>query len=145
MEIDTEVVNLLNNLADVRPELTFSKTLPVGVSKREHYDGFSEIIEIAKSAVYNATKRFVPNYMVCASDVLTVLSLNSQWKPVNTGLVNGPYMAGTFGSLKVFVSPALATGEYFIGVNGSDLMSSAAVYAPYMACNNYRSRAQKCA
>ena len=57
-------------------------------------DGFSEIIEIAKSAVYNATKRFVPNYMVCASDVLTVLSLNSQWKPVNTGLVNGPYMAG---------------------------------------------------
>ena len=58
--------------------------------------------------------------MVCASDVLTVLSLNSQWKPVNTGLVNGPYLAGTFGSLKVFVSPALATGEYFIGVNGND-------------------------
>ena len=36
-EIDTEVVNLLNSIADVKAELTFSKTLPVGVSKREHY------------------------------------------------------------------------------------------------------------
>ena len=38
-------------------ELTWSKTLPVGVSKREHYAGFAEILEIAKQKIYDATKR----------------------------------------------------------------------------------------
>ena len=35
--------------------------------------------------------------------------------------------------MKVFVSPALAENRYLIGVNGNDMMSSVAVYAPYMA------------
>lgn len=36
------------------------------------------------------------------------------------------------GSLKVVVSPAIPAGTYVLGVNGSDMMSAAAVYAPYM-------------
>lgn len=39
----------------------------------------------------------------------------------------------TLNGLKVFVSPSIEAGKFFLGVNGSDLMSSAAVYAPYMA------------
>ena len=35
--------------------------------------------------------------------------------------------------MKVFVSPALEQGRFLIGVNGNDMMSSVAVYAPYMA------------
>lgn len=38
MEIDTEVVELLDSTAGaVQTELQWSKTLPVGVSKQEHY------------------------------------------------------------------------------------------------------------
>ena len=55
------------------------------------------------------------------------------WTPAPVSDVNGPYFAGTLGSLKVFVSPALEAGKFIVGVNGSDLMSSAAVYAPYMS------------
>ena len=40
--------------------------------------------------------------------------------------------AGTLNSLKVFVTPNIETGEYVLGCNGDDMMSSAAVYAPYM-------------
>ena len=46
MEIDTEVTNLLIENAKVEDELKWSKTLPVGVSKMEHYEGFTEIVEI---------------------------------------------------------------------------------------------------
>ena len=133
-EIDTEVVELLDSTAGaVQTELQWSKTLPVGVSKQEHYQGFMEIVEIARQIVYDRTKRFAPNYMICASNLIPVLSFINGWNAAPAGQVNGPYFAGTLGALRVYVSPAMAAGRYVIGVNGDDLMSSVAVYAPYMA------------
>ena len=131
-EIDTEITNLLVENAGA-PVLTFSKTLPVGVSKFEHYDGFVEILEIGKQKIYDATKKFAPNYMICASDVLPVLSICKAWKAAPTGTINGPYLAGEINGLKVFVTPNILPGRFVLGVNGNDMMSSAAVYAPYMA------------
>ena len=46
--------------------------------------------------------------------------------------VAGPYVAGTYNGLKVIVSPNMNSGEFVLGVNGSDLKTSAAVYAPFM-------------
>ena len=133
-EIDTEVIDLLSKMAgDAQAELTWSKTLPVGVSKSEHYDGFAEIVEIAKQKIYDATQKFAPNYMLIASNILPVLMLCKAFKAAPAGQINGPYMAGTLGSLKVFVTPRFQPGRYVIGCNGGDMMSSAAVYAPYMA------------
>ena len=74
-EIDTEIVEMLANGAkEGGVALTWDKTLPVGVSKFEHYNGFLEVIEEAKAIIYNRTKKFHPNYMVIAADVLPVLS-----------------------------------------------------------------------
>lgn len=70
--------------------------------------------------------------MVCARDVLNVLSFVSGWKAVSAKK-NGPYKAGTLNCLDVYVDPDLDSGEFFFGLNGSDMMSSAGVYAPYMA------------
>lgn len=71
--------------------------------------------------------------MLCASNLLPVLSFIPDFKAAPAGQVNGPYFAGTLGALKVFVTPNILPGKFVIGVNGSDMMSSAAVYAPYMA------------
>ena len=101
--------------------------------KTFHESSVDEVVEIAKQEIYDATQKFAPNYMVCSSSVMPVLAMCEAFKPAATGAVNGPYMAGTFGSLKVFVSPRMPKGRYIIGVNGGDMMSSAAVYAPYMA------------
>lgn len=140
-EIDTEVVNLLDEVATAnfsaldaagQAELTWSKTLPVGVSKREHYAGFAEVLEIARQRIYDATKKFAPNYMICASNILPVLSMMDSFEAAPAGAINGPYLAGTIGSLKVFISPAMAPGKFAVGVNGNDMMSAVAVYAPYM-------------
>lgn len=133
-EVDTEIINLLDETAgEAQANLIWSKTLPVGVAKTEHYEGFSEVVEIARSIIYNRTKKFAPNYMVIAADVLPILTFIKGWTAAPAGQVNGPYMAGTLNSLKVFVSPSMASGEYLIGVNGNDMLSSVAVYAPYMA------------
>jgi len=134
-EIDTEIVDMLytaafahdDNLAD------WSKTLPAGVSKFEHYNGFLEVIEMGKAIIYNRTKKFHPNYMVIASDVLPVLRFVNGFTAVKNAKMNGPYKVGELDGLNVYVSPMLKSGEFFLGLNGNDMMSSAGVYAPYMA------------
>ena len=131
-EIDTEVTNLLIDNADADDSLVWSKTLPVGVSKTEHYEGFTEIVEIARQKVYDRTRRFAPNYMLIASNILRILIFIIGFSAAPAGKINGPYFAGTLNGLKVFVTPNIEPNKFVIGVNGDDMMSSAAVYAPYM-------------
>ena len=144
-EIDTEIVELLDKTAgDVATvvkgktaeediKLTWKRNIPVGVSKAEHYEGFAEVIEVGRQIIYDRTKRFAPNYMLIASDVLPILTFMKGFQAAPAGQINGPYFAGTLNGLKVFVSPAIDKGRFLLGVNGDDMMSSVAVYAPYMA------------
>lgn len=138
-EIDSEIVDMLlqaakkNTTAEELASLTWSKTLPVGVSKFEHYNGFLEIIDIASTIIYNRTKKFDPTYMVVARDVLNVISFVNGFTAIKASKKNGPYKAGSISGIDVYVSPDLSSGEFFFGLNGSDMMSSAGVYAPYMA------------
>jgi hypothetical protein len=138
-EIDTEIVQMLKEGAakgtdaEERKLLTWSKTLPVGVSKFEHYNGFLEIVENAKAIIYNRTKKFHPNYMVIASDILPVLRFVNGFTAAKSVKMNGPYKVGELDGMNVYVSPIMEPGQFFLGLNGSDMMSSAGVYAPYMA------------
>lgn len=72
--------------------------------------------------------------MVISSSILPVLTFIDGFKAAPATNINGPYFAGTLNSLKVYVSPSLATDKYLIGVNGSDMMSAVAVYAPLKNC-----------
>ena len=131
-EIDTEVTQLLIDNAEVREDLKWNRTVPTHLAKAEHYEGFSEVVEIAKQVIYDKTKRFAPNYMLIASDVLPILTFIKGFSAAPTGKINGPYFAGTLNGIKVFVTPNIESGKFVLGVNGDDMMSSAAVYAPYM-------------
>ena len=132
-EIDTEITSMLVDNASESSLLSFNKALPMGVSKAEHYEGFAEVVEIGKQLIYDNTKRFAPTYMLIASDILPILSFIKGFSAASTSSVNGPYFAGTLNGLKVFVTPNVKPGTFVLGVNGDDMMSSAAVYAPYMA------------
>lgn len=133
-EIDTEIVQMLKDGAgEALAELTWSKTLPAGVSKFEHYNGFLEVVEMAKAIIYDRTKKFHPNYMVIASDVLPVLRFINGFTAAKNAKMNGPYKVGELDGMNVYVSPLMQNGEFFLGLNGNDMMSSAGVYAPYMA------------
>ena len=47
--------------------------------------------------------------------------------------MNGPYKVGELDGMNVYVSPMMESGEFFLGLNGNDMLSSAGCYAPYMA------------
>lgn len=135
-EVDTEGVQLLYNGAEKDKNLNFyaySFSTLQGISMSQYYEGFNKIINNAKAIIYQRTQKFAPNYMVVGSNVMTILPFMSGWNAAPMGIVNGPYFAGTLSGLKVYVSPAIDPNDFFFGVNGSDLQTSAAVYAPYMS------------
>ena len=133
MEIDTEVCNLLIDNAAADAELTWNKRIPEFISMSQHYEAFNEKVEAGKRLIYKRTKKFMPNYMLVAPDILQILPFIKGWTAAGTPAMNGPFAAGTLNGLKVFVTPNIDDGTFVLGVNGNDLMSSAAVYAPYMA------------
>ena len=133
-EIDTEIVDMLYRAAFSREDqVKFNKRQPIGVSKFEHYNAFLEVVEEAKAIIYKRTRKFHPNYMVIGSDVLPVLRFVNGFTGVKNAKMNGPYKVGELDGLDVYVSPAIDSKKFFFGLNGSDMMSSAGVYAPYMA------------
>lgn len=131
-EIDSEIVYGLADAAPLKRDLVWNRRGRIGLSIQEQYGSFAEVIEIAKAMIFKATQKFSPNYMIIAPDVLPVLSFAPQFQPAAASNVAGPYVAGTLNNLKVVVSPIMPDGQFVIGVNGNDMRTSAAVYAPYM-------------
>ena len=133
-EIDTEVIKLLDSLAGkAHEECVFNKRLPVGVGKLDHYAGFAEVLARANQVVYDRTQKYGINWLVVSSSCLPVINLVPGWKAAGNVKMSGPYYAGELNGVKVFVSPAITAGRFIAGYNGDDLMTSAAIYAPYMA------------
>lgn len=132
-EIDTEITSLLIENAAEDTKLSWSRTVPQYISKAEHYEGFSEVVDIASADIYAKTGRYAATFMLCARDVVTVLTFIKGFKAADTRKINGPYLAGTLNGIKVFVTPNIEAGKFILGCNGDDMMSAPAVYAPYMA------------
>jgi len=132
-DIDTEVIRLLADMAKENNDgLTWNRTIPVGVSKLEHYAGFEEAIYLAAQKIYNRTQKFTANFMVIASDILPIISLCKSFVAAPITNISGPYMAGTFGGIKVFVSPAVGEGKAIFGYKGNGLEAAPAVLGTFM-------------
>lgn len=134
-EIDSQIIHLLDDNAaeDDAVVKPFNITLPVGVGIRDHYLGFLKTIADLKRVVYKKTLKCRPNYMVCSPEVETVLTcMPDAFKASGIEKMAGPYLAGTLQGMKVYVHPELTANTFFLGVNSSDMATSAAVFAPYM-------------
>lgn len=136
-EIDTEGVMLLDKGAELNKTLKFESYEMANqntyISRSQYYEMFNEIISRAKKVIYDRTQKFAPNYMVIGTNVLTIMPYVKGWTAAPASTINGPFYAGTVDGLKVYCSPAIDQNKFFFGVNGNDLQTAAAVYAPYMA------------
>ena len=132
-EIDTEICNMLIDAATpVAGIADFSKTLPVGVNMADHYASFAAKLEEYKMALYDRTNKFTPNFMLVASNIMTVIQFVPGWSGASVSDINGPYFAGTLSGLKVFVTPNIDPGTMILGVNQGAMQAAAGIYAPYM-------------
>ena len=116
--------------------LTF-KTSPttdgiMRISLQDYYDGFLITLNQAANMVYQKTRRIRPNFVVCGTDVATIISSIRTFKPSGEAAVAGPYFLGTVGQFKVYVSPDLPTTSWTLGYKGNTLLDAGFIYAPYM-------------
>ena len=145
-EIDSEAVLLVKNAVPSDAVITW-KDLAQGEEHNgaNYYslyaEGLARAIEQAKAKIYKKTQRFMPNWMLVSPEALAALTFVKGFDAASTAAVAGPYLAGTYGGMKVFVSPVLGknavTGEdespeMILGVNGVDGKTSVGIYAPYM-------------
>ena len=97
-EIDEEIIGFLAKMgrkADNQIATgVFNKKRPLGISKKEHYESFTEVVANLKVALYGRTQKFMPNFMLADPSILPILSMVTAWKPASTSAVVGPYMAG---------------------------------------------------
>lgn len=133
-ETDVEVTNLLVNNARLDESLTFNITVPTGISLSQHFAGFARKVLQGQQKVYEATQKFTPNYMLAGTEFMSILPLCDGFKQAaNLASVNGPYYFGTYNGMKVYITPNMPADRYVLGVNGNDLGTSAAVWAPFLA------------
>lgn len=132
MEIDTEVTQMLIDNAGVDNTLTWSAQPGIGVSLTEHYIGFAQLVARASAVIYARTQKFQATYMLISPDLLPIISFAPGFTSSSYTQVNGPFMVGVLNGIKVYVTPNMPQGQFVFGVNGNDMMTSAAVYAPYM-------------
>lgn len=151
-EIDTEVINLLTDMAfytytkddamdggqgvwtrgAAREDfVTFYKKPRTAISLKDHYMAFLSTIEEASRKIYDKTKKYSANYMVVSSAYRPILTMIDGFKA--SEIKPGPYYCGNVAGLKVYVSPTLEPDQAFVGFNGNDLATSSAVFAPFMA------------
>ena len=137
-EIDSEIVNLLAKNAGKfaaragEATVTFNKRVPVGISKSEHYEAFAETLLALSKVIRDRTKRYGISYIVGATDLPLVVGLMKNWKDSGQSTKPGPYFAGSINGIKVYIHPEMEQGHFFGGFHGDDLMTSSAVYGPYM-------------
>jgi hypothetical protein len=131
-EIDLEVMRGIRNAAANSPDLVFSTVAPVGVSLQDHFDALAIKFNEGSSKIYQATRRIRPNYIICGTNVATVIQSIRIFKPSAETVVGGPYFAGVLGPYRVYVSPDFNPDEFVMGYKGDTLLDAGFVYAPYM-------------
>ena len=132
-EIDTEICLDLYKKAGAGAEIRWSKTAPHGVTLMDHYDSFMITLTEGQNAIYGATQRVRPNWIVCGLNVMSVIQNMRNFDGANTSKAVGPHMFGTLGgTYKCYVVPAMDPDAFLMGYKGTNFLETGYVYAPYM-------------
>lgn len=132
-EIDTEIVKKLYAGASAGPELTWSKTPPVGVNMLDHYDSFWVRLTEGAKIIFTATQRVQPNFIVCGANVAAVIEVMRNFDATGSSDAVGPHFIGTLGGrYKVYIVPQMDENTFVMGYKGTNFLETGFVYAPYI-------------
>lgn len=132
MEIDDEITTGLYNFANVAPKATWSRTPDIGVSRWEHFNGFSITMQENSASIFNATQKYGANFAICGTQAAVVFKSQNGFEAAPNQTVAGPHFIGTVDGIKVFVNPSYDPDAYLMGFKGATALESGAFYCPYM-------------
>ena len=128
-----ELTHGILNFANAAPVKTWSMTPDIGVSRWEHYQGFSIALQENSAEIFRATQKYGANFAICGTQAAVVFRAQNGFEPAaGAQTVAGPHLIGTVDGMKVFVDPSYPAFDYVIGFKGSNSMESGIFYCPYM-------------
>ena len=114
-------------MAGAGADITWSKTMPVGVNNIDHYDSFYTKLVEGGNIIFGATRKVQPNFMVCGLGVSSIVQVMRNFVPSGVQAI-GPHFIGTLGTLKVFVSPDYNANDFVLGYKGTSFMDAGIEY-----------------
>lgn len=140
-EIDGEIMQDLYNGAGLTSTWNkhYDSTVNTGETLRDHYLTFIDEIISAGNAMFTATRRIKPNFLVVGKWGADVLQSIGAPRFVGAGVVNpdGPHFMGTLdNSIRVYHNPYYAQNQYLLGHKGNTLLDSGYAYCPYLPIMN---------
>lgn len=134
-ETDGTLINDAYMQAANKSTWTNNYSASSGISKQEYYQEFIEEIINCSGKIRQATKRVSANWLVVGNDGANILQFVGapRFKAEGDRDAVGPHYAGTLdGSIKVYVNPLMAQGQYLVGYRGNNLLDAGLIYAPYL-------------
>ena len=134
-EIDSEILNDLLTGAYTSPQqpaLSWNATPPTGVSQIMHFESLKTVFSQGSNRIFQNTKRAVGNFVVCGTDVATVIESVPSFTSANSSNVIGPHFLGTWGGFKIYKDPFYQPNQFLVGYKGTSMFDAGYVYAPYM-------------
>lgn len=113
----------------------FDATVPSGVSKQEHYDGFIHKINQAANQIYTSTRMVAGNFIIAGINAASIIEGMSKFESAGmtaNGSFSGPYVCGTLDNRFLVVkNPSYGANEYLVGHKGEGYLYAGYVWAPY--------------
>lgn len=133
-EIDQQICNDLYQLAGVDGG-SWNKRQPANTySLQAHYESFRIFVNGIANKIFGTTKRVKPNFIVCGTDVETIIESDPTFVAEGDKDEAGCHKIGTYckGAYNAFVNPFWDSGLGVIGFKGKNFLEAGYVYAPYL-------------
>jgi len=131
LETNHEVVIDLYNNSD--SAISWSATPNAGVSYREHKDTFIDTLVSISNTIYAKTLRGEANFLVCSTEVSTVVETLPGFVPATSNPVKGIGFIGTLNSRwNIFKDPFIPANKAVVGYKGDAWIDTGYVYSPYV-------------
>lgn len=113
----------------------FDATVPTGVSKQEHYDGFIHKITQSSNQIYSATRMVAGNFIIAGINAASIIEGMTKFESAGmdaNGSFSGPYVCGTLDNrFLVIKNPSYGANDYLVGHKGQGYLYAGYVWAPY--------------
>lgn len=131
LEINHEVVmNLYNNAYSTG---SWSATPGAGVSYREHKDTLIDTLISMSNDIYKNTLRGQANFVVCSTEVSSVIESLPGFIPASNNPVMGIGFIGTLNSRwNIYKDPFITSNKAVIGYKGDSFLDTGYVHSPYI-------------
>lgn len=131
-EIDREIISHLDRIASAGV-VSFSKTVPSGISVKDHYASFVHKMVEVGNLIFRATRRAQANWIVAGTDVCNIIETLEGFVPSGLGGTMGVINIGTLnGRWRCFKDPYFPKGKFLVGYKGGSFLETGYVYAPYI-------------